>query len=141
MSAELKAKIKRAFEEAWNQGKVDSLDEVVAPNYVHHRPPFADFEDLEAYKNHIKDCRVSYPDVKLTLDELIVEGDWSAALWTWGGTQSGVSPTSGAPPTNKYVEYRGCSMTRWEGGKQVEEWELGDYLGLFEQLGVVTKSW
>jgi len=141
MPAELKAKIKRAFEEAWNQGKLDGLDEVVAPNYVHHRPPFADFEDLEAYKNHIKDCRVSYPDVKLTLDELIVAGDWSACLWTWGGTQRGVSPASGAPPTNKYVEFRGCSMTRWEAGKEVEEWALGDYLGLFEQLGVVTKSW
>jgi predicted ester cyclase len=141
MSAELKAKIKRAYEEAWNQGKVDGLDEIFAPNCVRHRPPFADFEDLEAYKNHIKDSRTSYPDVKLTIDELIVEGDWSASLWTWGGTQSGVSPTSGAPPTNKYVEFRGCSITRWEGGKEVEEWELGDYLGLMEQLGVVTKFW
>jgi predicted ester cyclase len=141
MSAELKAKIKRVIEEAWNQGKLDGLDEIFAPNYVHHRPPFAAFEGLEALKKHITDSRASYPDVKLTIDELIVEGDWSASLWTWGGTQSGVSPTSGAPPTNKYVEFRGCSMTRWEGGKAVEEWALGDFLGLFEQLGVVTKSW
>ena len=141
MSAELKAKIKRVIEGAWNQGKLDGLDEIFAPNYVHHRPPFADFEDLEAYKNHITDSRTSYPDVKLTIDEMIVEGDRYATLWTWGGTQSGVSPASGAPPTNKYVEFRGCSMVRWEGGKEVEEWALNNYLGLFEQLGVITKSW
>jgi predicted ester cyclase len=141
MSAELKAKIKRAWEEAYNQGKVDGLDEILAPDYVRHKPPFADFVGLEALKSFITDTRTSYPDAKLTIDELIVEGDWHATLWTFEGTQSGVSPTTGAPPSNKYVKFRGCDMNRWEGGKTVESWELGDYLGLMEQLGVVTKSW
>ena len=139
MSAELKAKVKKIWEEAFNQGNVDGLDEITAPNYVRHKPPFPDLVGLEAYKSFIADCRISYPDVRLTVDKVIVEGDWSATLWTYEGTQSGVSPTTGAAPSNKHVKFRGCNMARWEGGKAVEEWELGDYLGLLQQLGVVPK--
>jgi predicted ester cyclase len=140
MPEELKAKIKRVWEEAFNQGKMDGLDEIVAPNCVRHKPPFPDIVGREALKNFIADCRTSYPDVQLTIDKVIIEGDWTASLWTYKGTQSGVSPTTGAPPTNKYVEITGCTMARWEGGKSIEEWEHGDYLGLLQQLGVVPKS-
>jgi len=141
MSAELKAKIKQAWEEAFNQGKADELDEILAPDYVRHQPPFPDYVGREAIKNFTTETRSSYPDVHLTVDKVIIEGDWTASLWTFEGTQRGVSPTSGAPPTNKYVKFRGCNMTRWEGGKAVEDWNLGDYLGLFQQLGIAPKSW
>ena len=141
MSAELKAKIKRLWEEAFNQGKVDGLDEILAPDYVRHQPPFPDYVGREALKDFVSDCRTSYPDVHLTVDKVIIEGDWTASLWIYEGTQSGVSPTTGAPPTNKYVKFRGCNMVHWEGGKGVEDWNHGDYLGLLQQLGIVTKSW
>jgi predicted ester cyclase len=139
MSEEMKAKIKRVWEAAFNQGRLDGLDEVLAPNYVRHKPPFPDVSSREAYKNFITDTRASYPDVQLTIDQLIIEGDWSAVLWTFAGTQTGVSPTTGAQPTNKYIRFSGCGMSRWEGGRAVEEWEHGDYLGLLQQLGVVPK--
>jgi predicted ester cyclase len=141
MSEELKTKIKRAWEEAFNQGKMDGWDELAAPNYARHKPPFPDIVGLDASKNFIADCRSSYPDVRFTIDKIIIEGDWSASQWTYEGTQSGISPTTGAPPSNKHVKISGCNMVRWKGGKAVEEWEHGDYLGLLHQLGVVPKSW
>lgn len=141
MSEELKAKIKRVWEEAFNQGKMEGLDDLVAPNWVRHKPPFPDIVGLDDLKKFIADCRTSYPDVHLTIDKVIIEGDWIASLWIYEGTQSGVSPTTGAPPSNKRIKIRGCDIGRWEGGKAVEDWNHGDWLDLMHQLGVVPKSW
>ncbi|MDB4304108.1 ester cyclase [Desulfosarcina sp.] len=141
MSEELKTKIKRAWEEAFNQGKMDGLDELVAPNWVRHKPPFPDIVGLDALKKFITDCRTSYPDVNLTIEKVIIDGDWIASQWTYEGTQSGVSPSTGAPPSNKHVKIRGCDMGRWENDKVVEDWNHGDWLGLMHQIGVVPKSW
>jgi predicted ester cyclase len=139
MPEDMKTKSIRIWEAVWNEGKVDLLDEIVAPHCVRHRPPFPDFADLAAFKKHVLTTRASYPDAHLSFDQMICQGDWWASLWTWSGTQTGVSPTTGAPPTNKHVTMKGCTMTRKEGDKIVEEWELDDHLGLFQQLGIIPK--
>jgi predicted ester cyclase len=139
MSEELKAKLKRAWEDALNQGNLDALDEIIGPNYVRHQPPFPDIVGHEALRNYLADVRASYPDCQFTIAKIISEGDWSAILWTLEGTQTGVSPTSGAPPTGKHATMNGCSMDRWEGGKAVESWVLGDFLGFLQQLGLIPK--
>ena len=134
---ELKATIRRVNDEAFNKGNLDVVDEYYAADFVRHKPPFPDIEGLEAYKQFVADCRTSYPDVQLTIDEIIVEGDTTATRWTYRGTQTGQSPTTGAPPTGKQVAFTGCSVGHWVEGKVVEEWENGDYLSLLQQLGVV----
>ncbi len=134
---ELKATIRRVNDEAWNKGNLDALDELCDADFVRHKPPFPDIEGLEAGKQFVADCRISYPDLQLTLDEIIVEGDASAIRWTYRGTQTGQSPTTGAPPTGKQVAFTGCNILHWVEGKIVEEWENGDYLSLLQQLGVV----
>jgi predicted ester cyclase len=139
MAEELKAKTKRAWEDAYNQGNFDALDEVVGSNYVRHQPPFPDIAGLAALKEFIADGRAAYPDCQLTLGKMIAEGDWLATLWTFEGTQTGVSPATGASPTGKHAKLDGCSMIRVEGGKSVEEWAVGDWLGFLQQLGVVPK--
>jgi len=139
MSEEVKVTTKRAWEDAYNQGNLDALDEVVGPNYVRHQPPFPDIVGLGALKKFVADGRAAYPDCQLMIAKIIIEGDWSASLWTFEGTQTGVSPATGAPPTGKHAKLDGCTMSRVEGGKSVEEWALGDWLGFLQQLGVVAK--
>ena len=134
---ELKATIRRVNDEAWNKGNLDALDELCAADFVRHKPPFPDIEGLEALKQFVAEARISYPDVQLTLHEIIVEGDMSASRWTWSGTQTGRSPSTGAPPSGKHGVLAGCSVNRWVEGKCVEEWAMGDYLGLFQQLGII----
>ena len=137
MSEEFKATIRRVVEGAYNKGNLDALDELYAADFVVHKPPFPDIEGLEAFKQFIADTRISYPDVQLTLDEIIVEGDRTAARWTFRGTQTGQSPTTSAPPTGKQVTFTGCSVTHLVEGKTVEEYQNADWLSLLQQLGVI----
>jgi len=134
MSTEdLKAKVRRATEDAYHKGNVDTLDEVWAPDFVRHQPPLPDLDGLAAYKQFILDVRKRYADdIQVTFHELIEEGDWGASRWTFSGTQTG-----GPSPTVVYITMEGVSFLRYVEGKLVKEWAMGDYLGLFQQDGLI----
>lgn len=132
---ELKNMAHRDIEEAWNKGNLDVLDDFYATDFVYHIPPYPDIKGLEGYKKYISSIRSSYPDVQITIDEIIVEGDICAFRWTYRGTQTGESPTLGIPPTGKQVTFTGCAVFRSVDGKTVETWNYADYVGLMKQLG------
>jgi len=134
---ELKATFDRAVGAAYNQGNVDALDEIYAPEFVYHRPPLPDIVGLKAYKQTILDVRQSFTEVKLTFDEIIVEGDTIATRWTWQGKHAGQSPFFPFPATGKEVKITGSSMSHMQGGKATEEWNHANWLGFFQLLGVV----
>ncbi len=135
MSEELKAKMRRVIDEAWNKGNLDVLSELYAANYVRHRPPYPDIVGLEALKKHFADTRVSYPDFHVAEEELIGEGNTTIFRGTWGGTQTGTSPATGVPGTGRKVTVPNCTVTHWENGQEVEEWSVSDWLTFFQQLG------
>jgi predicted ester cyclase len=132
---ELKATIRRVWDETYNKGNVDALDEIYAANYVRHEPPLHKSETFEAFKQRQADTRSSYPDLQVTLHEIIIEGDISAFRATVSGTQTEPWPTTGEPPDGKHVTLPLCSVSRWAEGKIVEEWVMGDYLSFFLQRG------
>ena len=138
MSAEeLKAKARQVFDEAWNHGNVGALAGVYTDNFIHHSSPNPDIVGREAYKKFITNVRTSYPDVKVTIVEIFGEGNTTAIRWNLEGTQTGTSPTTGAPPTGKHVGITGCEVAHWADGKIIEQWEYEDWLGLLQQLGVI----
>ncbi len=134
---ELKATFNRAVSAAYNQGEVDKLDEIYAQDFVYHRPPFPDAADLNAYKQTILDLRKAFTDVKLTFDEMIVEGETIATRWTWQGKHTDQSPSFPFPPTGKQVKINGVAISHLKDGKATEEWNSVDWLGFFQQLGVI----
>src|SRR5215210_6918425 len=103
-------KTRRIWEDAYNEGHIDAFDEIVAPDFVRHQPPFPDIVGLEAWKQYVANVRVSYPDVQLKLGEYISQGGTTATLWTFEGTQTGVSPTTGAPASGNRVAFTGLSF-------------------------------
>jgi len=130
----LKAQTRRIIEEAWNEGNLDVLDEYYAADYVYHRTPFPDIKGLDAYKQYIRDNRSSYPDVKLTVKEIVIEGDMVVIRGTYQGTQTGPSPTLGIT-TGKKVDFEWCSVSRRVNGKTVEDHQYVDWLGFMQQIG------
>lgn len=131
----LKTTIRSAWvDEAWNKGNLSALDELFASDYVYHNIPFPDMNGLDAYKQFITNNRTGYPDIKITLEDVIVEGDKVVTWGTYQGTQQGLSPTMGIT-TGKPVNFRWCTVSHMANGKFVESWAYVDYLGLRQQIG------
>ena len=79
--------------------------------------------------------RTAFPDLRMTIDHLIGEGDLVALDYTATGTHDG--PLLGIPPTGKKVTVRGMGLYRLREGKLVEQWGVNDIASLLQQLGVV----
>jgi predicted ester cyclase len=79
--------------------------------------------------------RTAFPNIHVTIEDQIAEGDKVVTRWTGHGTHQG--ELMGIPPTNKAVTVTGIAIDRIVAGKIVEHWENFDQLGMLVQLGVV----
>lgn len=129
---------KRAFEtvveEAYSKGNVEVLDEVFAPSFIEHQagimPPTA-----EGVKRSIAYIRGAFPDMKLTIEEIIASGDKTWARLTGRGTHQG--PFVGIQPTGKSIVITVMDECRFENGQIVEHWGVADQLAVMAQLGAL----
>ena len=131
---ELKFITRKMFDEAYNTGNLDLLDQYYASNLICHRPPYPDIEDLHSYKEWQGNFRQAFPDVKIEIVEILGDGNTVAARMTYSGTHTGILGTD-IQPTGKHVSGLGCMIWHWKGDKVVEEWEYWDELGFWQQLG------
>ena len=77
----------------------------------------------------------AFPDIKATMDDLVVAGDRVVGRFTYRGTHAG--PLYGIPPTGNPIEMRSIDIWRTENGEFVEHWDELNYLELFQQIGVI----
>lgn len=133
----IKAQTTAIYERAWNEGRIDDLDAICAPNYLRHEPPQPGLVGLAALKQHILAMRTAFPDLTLHLYETINEGTTFAGRWIFQGTHTGPMPGLDRPPTGKRVEITGLFFVHTSNDKAVEEWIYGDTMGMFQQLGLL----
>jgi len=134
MSEENKAVVRRFFE-AINKQDLGRLDEFLAPNIVYHNAPPGLGSGIEGYRQMLSMYFAAFPDIELTLEDLIAEGDKVVGRITGRGTHQG--DFMGITPTGKRVEATAISVMRLQGGRLTEEWEQIDMLGMLQQLGAV----
>src|SRR4029453_3920357 len=138
MSESNKTVVRRLFEEVWNKGYLPVADELFAQNYSHHDSSAPDFGGgPESEKKRATLYRTAFPDVRLTIEDIIAEGETVTARWSCKGTHKG--NLSGIAPTGKQVTITGISVVRFTNGKMAEGWVNWDALGLMQQLGVVAE--
>ena len=137
MSEENKALAIRSWEIV-SQRNPDVIDEVYAPNFVWHEPD-QDIQGPEEAKQFVAMFFEAFPDINITIEDAIAEGDKVVTRWTIGGTHQGEIEDFG-PPTGRQMELEGITIHRFEGGKIVEEWERYDNLGMMQQLGLVPEQ-
>jgi steroid delta-isomerase-like uncharacterized protein len=132
-----KAIIRRLFEEAFGQGNLAVLDEIIAPDQVNRGPGALPGmpSGPEGSKMLITAYRNAFPDLHFTIDQQIAEGDTIVTRWTAHGTHNG--EFAGIPPTGKTATVVGMGVDRVENGKIVESWGLFDQFGMLQQLGVI----
>ncbi len=128
-----KALVRRVYEEIVNQHNLAT--ELIDPNYVDHVPGFPPVQGIEGLQQLISIYRNAFPDMQVTIEDLIAEGDKVAARFTFRGTHTG--ELMGIPPTGKQVTVSALHILRVANGKIVEEWQNSDDLGMMQQLGVV----
>lgn len=129
-------RVRRIWEEVWNKGELDVVDEVLAEDYVGHIPAMpGPICGTEGFKQLITAYRTAYPDVHVTVDDVIEAGDRVVVRWTSHGTNTGA--LMGIPPTGRTVEVAGISIFEMKENKVATEWEGFDTLGMMRQLGVV----
>jgi steroid delta-isomerase-like uncharacterized protein len=127
--------IRRMLDNAFNQGRVAAVDELVAPYGVTHSPAWGMPNNREGLKQLIAMFRSAFPDLYCTVEDEINEGDKLAAHWTLRGTHQGLF--LGNPPTSRPIVVQGMIFARTADGKIAEGWTLVDQMGMLQQLGIV----
>jgi len=129
LTEENKDIVRRGIEELWNKGNVAVADELFAINFINHDVvDTPEIYNLEAYKQSINDTRIDFPDLHVTVEEQIAEGDKVVTRWTCTGTHKGRSGTMDIAPTGKTVTIEGVTIDHIAGGKILEEWWFRELL-------------
>ena len=139
MSAENnKSLMRRYFEEVWQKGNPAAVDHFLAPTYQRYLSPKAAPLTLDGQRQRLDGFRAAFPDIQLTIEDMVAEGDRIAFRSTMRGTHQGVF--LGIPPTGKYVTVTLIDIVRIENGKIVEQWGGPDLFDLLKQLGAIVST-
>src|SRR5258708_21620696 len=119
MSKENKTVIRRLFEELWNKGNLSVADQLFAPNYTHHDPSTPDVgRGPESEKKRATLHRTAFPDLRLTIEDIIAEGETVTARWSCRGTHKG--DLGGVAPTGAQFTLSPGTIPRPPNGRVAE---------------------
>jgi steroid delta-isomerase-like uncharacterized protein len=124
--------VERFVAEVINGGNMRLLSALVAPEQVTHDPT-GDLYGPEGLRIDIAGYRAAFPDLEMTTDDLVADGDRIARRFTIRGTHRGAF--MGVPPSGRQVEVGGIAIHRVAQGRLVETWLSYDCLSLLKQLG------
>ena len=136
MSAETnKATVRRYYEEVLNQHNLTIVDELFASTFKSHTRTGA--VDLQQYIEAVGRSHHAFPDLQVTIEAQIAEGDLVATHWSARGTHQGVF--GGIQPTGKEITFTAMHFHRLADGKITEHWEQFDFAGVVQQLGILNQ--
>jgi steroid delta-isomerase-like uncharacterized protein len=124
--------------EIWDKGNMDLIPQLYAPDAVAQTSTFPNvFVGHEGIKKWIAQSRTMFPDMVMTFDDVVVQGDKIATIWTITGTQLGPMqlPNGVVPPSGKKVHFSGLSIDYLKDGKMEKELVIYNVLELLLQLG------
>lgn len=126
--------LRKHTEDVWNQGNLDAVEKYIADSYTEHDPSVHDeLRGPEAYRRNVESFLTAFPDLEVTIEDSIVEGDKIAMRQRFRGTHTG--EFVGIEPTGAEIDSTSFVICRVEDDKIAETWVETDMLGLFEQLG------
>ncbi len=128
--------VRRYYEEVVNTGDVAPIPNFIAPEYaeVYNNKRYS--VGLKGAEDHILGVRRTYPDLHLTIDRQIAEGEWVATCVTMRGTHRG--EWRGIKPTEKTIEVTAVNVDRVVNGRIVEHGGAANLLDPFLEIGAVA---
>jgi len=124
MADDITRTIRRFYDEVLNQGHIQVIDEIVAPTFVDHTPAQPTHADLAGLKQQVKVWRRAFPDLRVTIEEIIADDSRLAVRLKWAGTHTG--DFMGMPPTGRRVEATAIDVLHAREGRITEAWHYGN---------------
>jgi predicted ester cyclase len=127
------ALFERLIERGFNAGQLGELDAILARDFVEHQ--FGGEPGIVGVRNLIQGLRTAFPDLHMTVEDIVEGGDKVWARLRCRGTHKG--PLFGIPPTGRTIDTMALEVVRVDGGKLVEHWGVPDRFAAMTQLGVL----
>jgi len=129
------AAVRRFYDEVMNKGNLKVIDELIDPKYVEHYVAPGISADKAGLTKIMEMYRTAFPDLQVTVEDIIAKGDKVWVYTIMRGTQKGDFMDIKA--TGKKIEVKGVDIVRFVNGKAVEHWGVNDDLTMMQQLGVI----
>ena len=133
---ESKAVARRFLDEVFNNKNLAAIDDVIAPDYAFHVGGNT-IRGRDGFRRGCAGILAAFPDMQVSVDLMLAEGDLVAGRYTFRGTHLGefVLPGNRFPPSGARVTMTATTISRVVGGMIAEDWEDQDMFGLLRQLG------
>jgi steroid delta-isomerase-like uncharacterized protein len=120
----------------WNGGDPRGANEFYADDCTYRSTAMTEpLKGRSALVEYIGRIRKAFPDLRLTVDEVLTEPDRAAVRWTWTGTHKG--EWGGVAPTGRKVTQTGLSLMRMRSGKIIDEFVAADRYSVMSQIGAL----
>lgn len=126
---------RKVISEAFNKGNFTILPTCFNPDFVEHQ--FGLHPTIPGIQRDIEFLRTAFPDIKLTVDDLVETENKVWARMTARGTNLGGFM---GPPNGKSFEIAVFDVCRFEDGKIVEHWGSPDRFALMAQLELLPQA-
>ncbi len=135
-----KALVRRWFREVWNEGREATIDELFAERGVAYGlgEGEAEVRGPAELKPFVRNLRDSFPDIQISIHDIMAEDDKVMVRVLLEGTHSG--PGLGVPPTGRRIRVGGIVIIRISKEQFVEGWNSWDQLGLLRQIGALPAA-
>jgi predicted ester cyclase len=128
---------RRVFD-AVNRGDEAALDDLLTPGVLDHNPIPGQAPGIPGFKQWLRYVRVAFPDVYVTVEDTLAQGDRVAGRVTWRGTHEGT--LGGVAGSGRQVEFTAIHIVRFENGRAAEWWGVADLLSALLQSGARITS-
>jgi predicted ester cyclase len=132
---ENKLLVRRYYQEVVNTGDVNRLTEFISSDFVEVHSNTRYPVGLDGARDHVLGVRQTYPDLHLTIEQQIAEGEWVVTRVTARGTHEGV--WLGMRPTGEKLEMTGVNIDRVVDGRIVEHGGAANLLEPLLEIGAI----
>jgi steroid delta-isomerase-like uncharacterized protein len=135
MPGESETVMRRWFAEVWNDGRLESIDELFAPNGVAYGLAEGGADDVHGpaeFRRFVQGLLAEFSEFRVEIEDVVADGEKVAARWTATGRYQG---TQFGPGRGQPVRMTGMSFGRVVNGQLVEGWNNWDIMGMARQLG------
>jgi steroid delta-isomerase-like uncharacterized protein len=136
---ELRSLLDREVKDVWGRADIEVLGEIMAPGFVNHDPASPAVVDFESFKEWANEWIDRAPDMQLSIEDTVAEGDMMAIRWSLQWTDE--KGLSGFLPSRKVITITGMDMIRGSDGKIVERWSVKDLVRALKLVGIIPEQW